>query len=74
MRCVLITESVLAHRDCSLSVIEALVIDMDCMITSGGGDGQTGSAVVDLTVFIEMSVRREATPGSSPSRLVKKRW
>ena len=35
---------------------------------------QTGSAVVDFTVFMLIRVRSDATPGSSPRRSEKKRW
>jgi hypothetical protein len=35
---------------------------------------QTGRAVVYFTVFIEIRLRNEATPGSSPSFLVKNCW
>ena len=46
-----------------------------CMITDGAwGWAQTGRFVVYLTVFIDSRLRSEATPGSSPSFLVKKRW
>jgi hypothetical protein len=39
----------------------------------GPGD-QTGRAVVDFTVFMLISVRSDATPGSSPRHSVKNRW
>jgi|tagenome__1003787_1003787.scaffolds.fasta_scaffold20490760_2 hypothetical protein len=43
-------------------------------VEPGSQSGQTGRAVVDFTVFMLISVRSEATPGSSPSRFVNNCW